>query len=321
MAGCNSATQFNPSTLQDLSGKVFFITGGNAGIGYQTALVLAQKSATVYVGCRSSTKGQAAITSIQSLVPNAKLHLLILDHMDLRSVVAAAKEFSSMETRLHGLINNAGIMAVPFEMSKDGYESQWQTNYLSHWVLTYHLLPTLLSTAKVSEPGDVRIVNVTSMGHSMAPKGGIDFSDINQEHGGLWSRYGQSKLGNILHSNYLNSLYGPSGSLKHEGEIWTAAVHPGNVYTDLNRNARFLGPLSPMFAALLNKTGVYISKEEGAYTSLFCAASEQFRKVESGRYFVPLGKEKVPSKFALDGKLPRKLWAWSEEEMEKKGVL
>lgn len=315
------APSFNPSSLPDLSGKVYLVTGGNAGIGYQTALSLSQHNATVYIGCRSQTKGEAAVTSIRTLVPEANLHLLVLDHMDLSSVVSAAKSFSSQQPKLHGLINNAGIMAVPFEKSKDGYESQWQTNYLSHWLLTYHLLPTLLATAKVSQPGDVRIVNVTSMGHAMAPKSGINFQDINQEKGGLWSRYGQSKLGNILHAKYLNSLYGPKGSKREKGEIWTAAVHPGNVYTDLNRNAKFLGRLSPVVAAVLNMTGVYIKPEEGAYTSLFCAASEGFGRENSGKYFVPLGKEKVPSKYALDGELAGKLWEWSEEDMAKKSLL
>ena len=321
MPSCNSKTSFDPSTLPDLSGKVYLITGGNAGIGYQTALVLASHHATVYIGCRSSAKGQAAITSIKALFPDAKLNLLIMDHMNLNSVISAAKEFASKESKIHGLINNAGIMAVPFQISNDGFESQWQTNYISHWLLTYHLLPTMLLTAKASKPGDVRIVDVTSMGHNFAPRGGIDFEDINQGNGGLWSRYGQSKLGNILHAKYLDSLYGPEGSRQSEGEIWTAAVHPGNVYTDLNRNARFLGPLSPMIGKLLNATGAYISKEEGAYTSLFCAASEDFGREESGKYFVPLGKEKMPSKFALDGELGVKLWTWTKEEMGTKGML
>lgn len=195
MTVCNSATPFDPSTLPDLTGKVYLITGGNAGIGYQTALVLAQQNATTYIGCRSQTRGQEATSSILSSVSTAKLHLLILDHMNLSSVVAAAASFASQEPKLHCLINNAGIMAVPFEISKDGFESQWQTNYVAHWLLTHHLLPTLLSTAKASQPGDVRIVNVTSVGHRFAPKGGIAFDDINQVNGGLWSRYGQSKLG------------------------------------------------------------------------------------------------------------------------------
>src|SRR6187402_709914 len=115
---------FNPSSLPDLSNKVFLVTGGNAGIGFQTILHLVRKNAKVYMGCRSATKGTAAIASIRELVPNANIHLLILDHMNLSSVVSAAKEFASKEPKLHGLINNAGIMAVPFEKSKDGWESQ-----------------------------------------------------------------------------------------------------------------------------------------------------------------------------------------------------
>lgn len=213
-------------------------------------------------------------------------------------------------------------MAVPLEISKDGYESQWQTNYLAHWVLTYHLLPLILSTARVSQPGDVRIVNVTSMGHSFAPKNGINFEDTNQTvSGGIWSRYGQSKLANILHAKYLNSLYGPNGTHKAEGEIWFAAVHPGNVYTDLNRNAKFLGPLSGVVVKALNAVGTYIPADQGAYTSVFCAGSEGFKSEMSGEYFVPLGKVAKPSKYARDGKLAEKLAAWTEKEMGEKGYL
>ena len=157
----------------------------------------------------------------------------------------------------------------------------------------------------------------------MAPRGGIDFRDINQEKGGLWSRYGQSKLGNILNAKFLNSLYGPHGSLSAEveGKIWTAAVHPGNVYTDLNRNAKFLGRLSPVVAAVLNAMGVYIRPEEGAYTSLFCVASESFGRESSGKYFVPLGKEKAASSYALDMGLAGKLWEWTEQDMRRKNFL
>lgn len=112
--------------------------------------------------------------------------------MDLQSVVAAAKQFKAKESKLHGLVNNAGIMATPFALSGDGFEAQWQTNYLSHWVLTWHLLDILMNTLQEEgfAPGSVRTVDVTSDGHNFAPKVGIDFKDINQDKGGLWSRYG-----------------------------------------------------------------------------------------------------------------------------------
>ncbi len=122
---------------------------------------------------------------------------------------------------------------MPFAITSDGHESEWQTNYLAHWVLTCHLLPTMLSTSKISPRGTVRIVNVTSSAHWRAPKGGINFEDLNNKNGGAWSRYGQGKLANVLHAKTLNKEYGPgSKSAKAaEGEIWTAAVHPGLVDT------------------------------------------------------------------------------------------
>lgn len=273
---------FTPSSLLDLTGKVYLITGGNAGIGYETITQLARKNATVWMGVRSKAKGEAAIASIQVLVPGASIQLLLLDHMDLASIVVAAKEFRSKSPKLHCLINNAGIMVVPFEETKDGHESQWQTNYLAHWVLTHHVLPTLLANVKVSQPGDVRIVNITSVGHNLfAPEVGIDFEDINQLKGGEWSRYGQSKLGNILHVKGLTSLYGPNGSDNSAGEIWSMAVHPGNIYTNLNNNAAYL---SRFVAPVLNFLRVYIPVDQGASTQLFCAASQNLQSGMSGEY-------------------------------------
>lgn len=242
--------------------------------------------------------------------------------MNLSSVVSAAKEFARKETKLHCLINNAGIMAVLFEKSKDGYESQWQTNYLAHFLLAHHLLPILLATARVSKPGDVRIVNVTSGGHArFAPKVGIDFEDINQENGGPWSRYGQSKLANILHAKELNRLNGPKGIKKSEGEVWCVALHPGVIYTDLSKNAQYAGPLSRPVAATLNLLGVFISADKGAFTTAFCAASPDMKAEMSGEYFVPLGKVGRPSKQAMDMDMAKKLWQWTEAEFGKKQLL
>jgi NAD(P)-dependent dehydrogenase (short-subunit alcohol dehydrogenase family) len=314
-------TAFTPASLPDLSSKVYLVTGGNAGIGYETILHLVRKNATVWMGARSKAKGDAAITSIREQLPGADVHLLILDHMNLSSVVAAAKEFNSKSSVLHGLVNNAGIMAVPFEVTKDGYESQWQTNYIAHWLLTHHLLPTILATAKISALGDVRIVNLTSNGHNYAPRGGIDFEDINQVKGGGWTRYGQSKLGNILHAKYINSLYGPNGTKKSAGEIWSMAVHPGAIYTDLSKNAQFLGRGSKMVGSVLNRLGVFIPADQGAYTTVFCAASQDVRAAMTGEYFTPIAKIGKPSKFAKDERVMSRLWEWTESELKVKGLL
>jgi NAD(P)-dependent dehydrogenase (short-subunit alcohol dehydrogenase family) len=181
---------------------------------------------------RSVAKANVAIEAIKNENPNANITLLEMDHLSLSSVVAAAKLFLSKESQLHGLVNNAGIMATPFEMSKDGFEAQWQTNHLAHWVLTSHLLPLMLTTSKLFPAGMVRIVNITSGGHHMAPKGGICFDDTSLPNN-PGQRYGQSKLANILHARNLNGKYGPNSESAKigGGEIWTASVHPGLVTT------------------------------------------------------------------------------------------
>jgi len=225
------------------------------------------------------------------------------------------------ETRLDGLINNAGIMATPLAITADGYEAQLQTNYISHWLLTYHLTPLLLSTSKHTPKGSVRIVNVTSMGHAFAPKGGIAFDDMNQvgRGAGPWTRYGMSKLANILHARELQRLYGSaSSSSEGRGEVWTAATHPGNVDTGLSRNSAFIGWLSPISAPVLKCLGVVISPSEAAATPVFAATNPE---LESGSYLVPIAKVGKESKEAKDAELGKKLWTWTEEEMKAKGFL
>ncbi len=131
-------------------------------------------------------------------------------------------------------------MTLPYSLTQDGHQIEWQTNYLAHWLLTKLLLPTMLETSKSGgKPGDVRIVNLTSSAHWRAPWSGIELQDPDMKAQGekgtcpTWAPYGQSKLANILHAKTLNEKFGPgSASAKSgKGEIWTAAVHPGLVET------------------------------------------------------------------------------------------
>jgi NAD(P)-dependent dehydrogenase (short-subunit alcohol dehydrogenase family) len=153
----------------------------------------------------------------------------------------------SKETQLHILVNNAGVssppslstaclsistnppnsqvMATPYSETPQGYEIQWGTNYMGHYLLTRLLLPSMLSTASTAPKGAVRIVDVSSNGHEVfAPKIGIDLDDVNMKEGGTWARYGQSKLGNVLHAKALADRYG-------DKNILTASLHPGGVST------------------------------------------------------------------------------------------
>jgi NAD(P)-dependent dehydrogenase (short-subunit alcohol dehydrogenase family) len=266
---------------------------------------------------RSPKKGTEAIANIKKLHPSANIDLLQMDLMDLTSVVAAAQNFLALETSLHGLVNNAGIMATPFEMTKDGYEAQWQTNYLSHWVFTEHLLPLMLRTAKTLSPGSVRIVNLTSSGHLSAPKGGINFEDLSLKDSGPWPRYGQSKLANILHTKTLHKTYGP-GSLsaqKGEGEIWVSSVHPGVVESNL---ATSVGASVSTVLSVMRMVGLVWPADKGSWTSLFCAASWDMTAEQSGTYMEiskRFGEPRWQSGPAKDDKLAEKLEEWTRGAM------
>jgi NAD(P)-dependent dehydrogenase (short-subunit alcohol dehydrogenase family) len=311
------APKFHPDSLPDLQDKVYVVTGGNTGIGYYTVLHLVKHNAKVYLGCRNAAKGRRAIAELKAQVPNALVELLLMDLTSMKSVTAAADDVLSKEVKLHGLINSAGIMATPFEMTADGYESQIQTNYLSHWVLTYHLLPLLETTAERSAKGEVRIINVSSMGHKQAPAEGINFEDINLKESFTFSRYTQSKLANVLHAKALNKRIGTqSQKAASGGEIWTASLHPGNVDTQLNTNS-VLGMMVP----ILRCFGVYIKPEQGSFTSLYAVASADFTAEDSREYFVPIAQRSKASKQANDPELAEKLWTWTENEMRSRGFI
>ncbi|KAJ9606119.1 hypothetical protein H2200_009080 [Cladophialophora chaetospira] len=312
---------FHPDSLPDLTGKVYIVTGGSSGIGYHTGARIAQHGAHVYMCARSSSRGKSAVDRIKSSYSQAHVTLLEMDHTSLSSVVAAAKLFLSKETVLHGLVNNAGIMATPFEMTKDGYEAQWQTNYLAHWVFTSHLLPLMLSTSKSLPAGNVRIVNLSSSGHYSAPKGGVNFPDTSLKDASPMSRYGQSKLANILHTKTLNNQYGPnSPSVKAgKGEIWSAAVHPGLVDTNIGAQAN-MPLLLKIVIAPYKAMGGLLDADMGSWTSVFCAASPDMQEEHSGAYFQRIADHKGwQSAMAKDLELAARLEEWTAAEMKKGG--
>jgi NAD(P)-dependent dehydrogenase (short-subunit alcohol dehydrogenase family) len=260
------------------------------------------------------------------MYPSANIDLLQMDHMNLTSVVTAAKRFLALETAVHGLVNNAGIMATPFRMTEDGHEAQWQTNYLAHWTFTEHLLPLMLQTSKSLSPGSVRIVNLSSSGHWGAPKCGIDFEDTSLKNDGPWERYGQSKLGNILHTTNLHTRYGPGSqsALKGGGEIWVASVHPGLVETNLGEAVKESGSwMMPLFS-VFRVFGLFLTADKGSWTSLFCVASQDMKAGHSGGYLEIQRKFTEfswLSRAAKDGKLTEKLHEWTRELMKKEGYV
>ncbi|CAG8484129.1 3620_t:CDS:2 [Diversispora eburnea] len=302
----NKSTNFTINDIPDLQGKIAIVTGANTGIGFITAQELARKNAHVFVACRDQTKGEKAISEIKRVTGNDKVEYLPLNLSSLKSVLKATELFLDRKLPLHILVNNAGIMATPFTLTEDGIQDQFGINHIGHFLFTIKLLPTI----EASAPS--RIVNLTSLAHNRAPKCGIDFENLNNPNAyGSFSRYGQSKLANILFSLELNKRLA-------DKEVYVNSVHPGVVKTDLYRNLKdsmgFLAKPIEMITGL-----IMISSEEGAMTSLYCATSpEIIEKNLRGKYFVPNGKLSNPEKSGTDEDLALKLWKYSEELINKK---
>lgn len=318
-------SNFDPTSIPDLRGKTYLVTGGNTGIGKATVIGLAQHGATVYMGARSESKASASIVEIKNELPNADIRYLHMDLTNLSSVIAAARELRRQSPVLHGLVNNAGIMAVEHSLTGDGFDIQFQTNYLSHWLLTHHLLPLLRATAQNLPAGAVRVVSVSSDAHErFAPKAGIEFENMELKSASAMTRYGQSKLAQILHIKTLESTYGPSSiNSSQGGEIWFASVHPGYVATNLLGQSSGMAPAMIMkpVSKLMRCMGVLEDQEKGASSSLFASASSNFSRENSSAYIVPYAKIGTPSEHARDALLAKKLWSWTEGALGSRGML
>lgn len=243
---------------------------------------------------------------IKSIVPDARIEFLPIDLTSLKSVKQAADSFNSSSSRLDVLMNNAGIMACPAGLTKEGYEIQFGTNYLGHALLTKLLLPVLQKTAETEK--DVRIINLSSSAHTWGPKDGLVLKDATTEMRGYWTRtrYGHSKLANILYTRELARRY---------PLIKSVAVHPGIVGTNLVSGAIASYPYAGWLLRRLVPI-VAVSVQEGALNQLWASVSPD---VKSGHFYYPVAKDFTGSKFVQDDAKARELWEWTENELKKHG--
>lgn len=158
--------------IPNLTGKIIIVTGANSGIGFEAAKEFVCKGAQTILACRSMDKAQAALNEIKTEIPNAPAEIMQLDLSSLASVREFAEAFRAKYDRLDVLVNNAGIMMVPYGTTEDGFERQFGTNHLGHFALTGLLLDTILSTS------GARVVNVSSSGHRF---GTMDFNNLMYE--------------------------------------------------------------------------------------------------------------------------------------------
>ncbi|KAE9376228.1 NAD(P)-binding protein [Stipitochalara longipes BDJ] len=294
--------------IPHLTGKVILVTGGNSGLGEESILQLSKhKPSQIFLAARSAEKGQAAINKISEAVPGANITFLQLDLTSFASITEAVKVVNSSVKRLDILMNNAGIMMTPPSTTKDGYEIQFGTNHMGHALLTKLLLPKLLSTSKEPD-ADVRIITLSSIGHEWAPKGGLQLDNAHSEQKSISSRerYGQSKLANILYSNELARRY-PA--------IRCISVHPGSVKTGLSRGLKESYPLAASIITFAQWTGLFsLNVQQGTLNQLWAATSN---KAQSGKYYNPVGFEVPGSKYARDSELGKKLWDFTQVELDK----
>lgn len=315
---------FDPNSLPDLSGRVFIVTGGNTGIGFVTCRALTNKEAKVYMGARSPEKATKAIADIKSSHPSAEIYPLIMNHTDLASVVSATDSFLSKEKQLNGLILNGGIMNHPYSLTKDGFEIQMQSNYLAHWLFTKKLMPVLQFTARTFGSGSARIVSVTSGGHAHFGVRGMLYNQKEVEVAGPYSRYGQSKLANILFAKTLHSQYGPGSESADggKGEIWTAACHPGFASTQLNEHNRDVAHWTLKWIyPMLRFLGIITPWERACISNTFVAASPDFKATMSGEYFWDDATTRPGSEAARSIEERENLENWTKEEMQKRGFI
>ncbi|XP_010529609.1 PREDICTED: short-chain dehydrogenase TIC 32, chloroplastic-like isoform X2 [Tarenaya hassleriana] len=283
----------------DGTGLTAIVTGASSGIGVETARVLALRGVHVVMAVRNTSAGAKVKEDIINQVPGAKVEVMELDLSSMESVRKFASEYISSGRPLNILINNAGIMACPFMLSKDNVELQFATNHLGHFLLTNLLLDTMKNTSRESRR-EGRIVNVSSDAHLFTYKEGIRFDKITDEPS--YSRttaYAESKLCNILHANEL------SEQLKEdEVNITANSLHPGGIMTNLFHHSGIIN-------GIVQAVGKYVLKSvpQGAATTCYVALHPQVGGA-TGEYFKDsnIGK---PSSCTKDSDLAKKLWEFS----------
>ncbi|HEA29898.1 MAG TPA: SDR family NAD(P)-dependent oxidoreductase [Leeuwenhoekiella sp.] len=296
---------FDLKNIPDQPQRVAIVTGANSGLGFETAHALCQKQIRVIMACRNLAKAEKAKKQICDKIPEAKIETSLLDLASLNSVRAFAKMYSTKYDRLDLLINNAGVMMPPYKVTEDGYELQFQANYLSHFLLTGLLLPLLTKTACS------RVVSLSSKAHEEAT---IDFEDLQcAHHYSKWKAYGQSKLVCLIFAKELNRRLHKTGAT-----TIALAAHPGISNTGLFRYFPkwFNAVLSPLLAPLITH-----SPKNAAKPTLNAALGQN---VTGGVYYGPsgfMGFKGAPGKVdssevSKDEEIAKRLWEVSEELVE-----
>lgn len=304
MNGSTSTTVENwkVDQLPDLAGQTYFITGGNSGIGYEAAVHLRRVNADVIIGARSPDKGSAAVTSLLEVAGEGSVDMVRIDLADSASIRDADKALRDLTDGIDAMVNNAGVMQTPQEQTADGFERQFGTNHLGHFLLN-HLVFDLVTARRG------RIVSVSSVAHRSAD--GINFDDpmFTNSYSPM-TAYSQSKLANLLYGLELARRLETSGS-----DVIAASAHPGYSSTNLQSS----GP-SGFFKQVYKISNAVIAQSAaaGAAPIVLAAAGTEAR---NGGYYGPtrFGDMRGPvgdstiADVAKDEATAARLWSLSEE--------
>lgn len=281
-------------------GRTAVVTGANAGLGFETTRMLAQRGAQVVMACRSEERAAAAKGQLAAAVPGARLEVMVLDLGSLASVREFARRFRERYERLDLLVNNAGVMLVPRGRTGDGFETTLGTNHLGHFLLTSLLLDLL------PDQPQSRVVTVSSATHKA---GKINFADLQSDRS--YSRagaYAQSKLANLMFALELHRRLERSGR-----ELLSVAAHPGIAASTSLIRQRWLRNVWRYAGAVVSN-----STHESAKSTIMAALDPA---VTGGQYYGPQGFLELkggpgtvePSRNAQDPDQARRLWELSEE--------
>ncbi|XP_028659761.2 retinol dehydrogenase 12 isoform X1 [Erpetoichthys calabaricus] len=252
------------SSDERLDEKTAIVTGANTGIGKETAWDLAKRGARVIMGCRNINEAIEAANEIIKDTGNTAVVACQLDLADTKSICDFTEEIYNMETPVHILINNAGVVMCPYEKTTDGFEMHIGVNHLGHFFLTFLMMDLLKSSAPA------RIINISSIVHKM---GKIQFLDLNSEKSyHPVKAYAQSKLANVLFTQELAKRLEGTG-------VTVYAVDPGMVYTDAIRH------MNTLIQKIIKKYSFLVrTPAEGAYTTIYCAITPGLEHGNGGYY-------------------------------------
>lgn len=322
---------YKPETAEFLNPKekrrVALVTGGNSGIGWYTVLHLYLHGYIVYVAGRTESKVLKAIDDITAEAKKrvaaytdeekktrylGALSYLHFDACDLATVAQCAEDFASKEAKLHILINNAGVMGVPYELTKDGYEIQYQVNFVAPFLLTFKLLSVLHNATVDQVP---RVICLSSIGHNMCVKHIEPSNTINKFPNFLytWVRYGNAKTAEIQFMKKFSEEY---------PNLLAFSVHPGVIVeTELYnhwKNLTLVGPVAKFGVNLVDKA-MGVTSEQGALATLRCALDPSLLYESTGCYFETGGILSKASKIARNRQYIEQTWNDNLRTLEEKG--